>query len=141
MPATTDPERVVLDTNVLVSAVLFGGGPLTLLELVRSGELRAATSEYILDEFKRVLTSRRFGLSPSLVEQLIDEMLLFTCQVTPATGTTRWTRDVQDDPVVETAIAARAAFLISGDHHLLEAKIREVKVVTVAEMLRLLGRG
>ena len=137
----TAPERVVLDTNVLLSAVLFGGGPLTLLELARSGRLWAASSEYILDEFKRVLTSRRFGLSPSLVEQMIDEMLLFTCQVTPDTGAVRWTSDPQDDPVVETAIAAQAAFLVTGDHHLLEARIRGVKVVTVAEMLRLVGHG
>jgi putative PIN family toxin of toxin-antitoxin system len=141
MPAATGPERVVLDTNVLVSAVLFGGGPLVLLELARSGRLWAATSEYILDEFKRVLTTGRFGLSPSLVEQMVDEILLFTCQVTPETSATRWSSDARDDPIVDTAIAARAAFLVSGDHHLLEARIREVKVVTVAQMLRLLGRG
>ena len=89
--------------------------------------------EHILDEFKRVLTSGRFGLSLSLVEQMVDEILLFTCQVTPLAGATRWTSDVQDDPVVETAIAARAAFLVTGDRHLLEAQIREVEVVTVAE--------
>jgi predicted nucleic acid-binding protein len=45
------PERVVLDTNVLLSGVLFGGKPAELIEAARRGSIRAVTSLYILREY------------------------------------------------------------------------------------------
>ena len=49
-------DIVLIDTNVLLSAVLFGGKPGELLDLVRTGRLADATSLYILREFQQVLT-------------------------------------------------------------------------------------
>ena len=132
---SASPERVVLDTNVLLSAVLFDGRPEELLEHVRAGRIRGVASLHILDEFRRVLTRPRFGLSSELAEDLVAEIATFVEVVAVEPSPTQWTNDPADDPVVETALQGHAEAIITGDRRLLGAVVPGVRIVTVAEML------
>ena len=132
---TGTPEPILLDTNVLLSAVLFGGKPGWLVEAARSGRVRAVTSLYILREFKEVLAGPRFGVAAHTAEDLAVEMAGFM-EVVPArpSGGRRVT-DPKDDPVVEAALVAGAAAIVTGDRRLLEARVPGIEMLTVAEMV------
>ncbi len=134
------PERILLDTNVLLSAALFGGGPGVLVELVQSGRVRAVTSLHILREFQDVLTSPRFGIDPRLAEELAVEMASMMEVVVVGPPRASWVTDPKDDPIVETALQGGASVLVTGDRRLLQAEVPGIQVLTVAEMVERLVR-
>jgi predicted nucleic acid-binding protein len=103
-----------LDTNVLVSAVMFGGLPERLLHLVRSGAVGGVTSLHILGEFQEVLVRPRFGIERGLAESLAVEVAAFMKVVSVAGG---------------------ADIVVTGDHHLLDAQVPGLRILTVAQML------
>lgn len=128
-------HRVVLDTNVLISAVVFGGKPGELVELARVRRLHAVTSLHILIEFRQVLTGPRFALPPSLAEELAVEIASFSEVVAVTPSRVRWTADAMDDPVVETALQGRCLVIVTGDRHLLSASVPGLTILSVAEMI------
>lgn len=110
------PERVLLDTNVLLSGVLFGGKPGELLEAARRGSIRAVTSLYILREIQDVLSSPQFGLDPELCEDLAVELAGFMQVVPVLASRERWVTDPKDDPIVEAALqGGGVAVVVTGD--------------------------
>ena len=133
------PEKVVLDTNVLLSGVLFGGKPAELIDAARRGSIRALTSLYILREFRDVLASPRFGFDPALCEELAVELVRFMEVVPVLAARERWVSDPADDPIVETALQGGAALVVTGDKRLLDVEVPGVMIVTVAEMMERLA--
>ncbi len=131
-------SRVVLDTNVLVSAVLFGGEPGRVVDAVREGVFVGVTSLYILDEFRSVLVRPKFGVPPDLAEALALEIAGFTEVVAVERATTSWVDDPGDDPVVETAMRSGATHIVTGDQVLLRTSIPGVRVPAVETLLRIL---
>lgn len=112
--------RVVLDTNVFVSAVFFGGVPGRLLEAWRDGRLQLVLTAAILDEYQRVgqiLSAQYAGLDlePILallaVEAEMNEAPALSAPVSA---------DPDDDKFFACASAAGAAVIVSGDEHLLD---------------------
>ena len=73
--------RVTADSNIYISAFLRGGKPLQLLELARAGQIELATTEDILNETGRVL-STKFRVSAEDVQQFREETLAFATLVT-----------------------------------------------------------
>ncbi len=134
-PVAGHAHRAVLDTNVLISAVVFGGRPGELVELARSGLVHAVTSLYILTEFRQVLTSPRFGVSAPSAEDLAVEIATFSEVVAVSPSRMRWTTDATDDPIVETALQGRCALIVTGDRHLLGLSIPGLAILSVADML------
>jgi uncharacterized protein len=135
------PDRVVIDTNVLLSAVLFGGRPAELVELAHVGRIRGVTSLHILDEFQRVLAQARFAVSAQLAEDLALEITTFMDVVHVGPSGAAWVSDPADDPVVETALQGLATIIVTGDRRLLEAAVPGVDILTVSEVLdRIVGR-
>jgi uncharacterized protein len=132
-------EKVVLDTNVLLSAVLFGGRPGELVESVRSGRVRGVTSLYILREFQEVLKRPRFGIVPELAEELAVEIAGVMEVVAVESAVNRWVSDPKDDPVVETALQAGATVIVTGDRRLLAGMVPGLRVLTVAEAVEWFG--
>ena len=111
--------RIVCDTNVLVSGVLFNGPPRRILEQVALGKIENAISLEILTEAKDVLARPKFGLSSEQVACIIE---IFTETFVLVASTERVVV-VKDDPddnrILEAALAARASIIVSGDKHLL----------------------
>jgi hypothetical protein len=109
--------RVVLDTNVLISAILFGGLPEELLRRGLEGAFLMVTSDTLLDELEDTLQAR-FGF-PRIRSRLVRQELeavadLVTVEVVPA----RW-RDPDDDHVLAAAAAGGAHCVVTGDRDLL----------------------
>jgi uncharacterized protein len=113
--------RVVLDTNVLVSGLAYPRGiPGRILDAWRLGGVQLVLSRYILDEVVRVLprlTKER--LAPSQIRALADTFLFFSEIVDPSIETEQRLRDIADEPVLGTLLAANAEYLITGDKDLL----------------------
>jgi len=130
-------RRVVIDTNVLVSALLFGGVPGELVKLWKAGRIQPVASRDIIDECLRVLTYPKFRLSEHEIEFLFSREILawFEIVSVPAGGP-KVPKDPSDDKFVWCADAGRAEAILSGDEHLLRCKSCSVPVLTVAEFLK-----
>lgn len=117
------PLRVVLDTNVVLSALVFGGGlPGAVRTAWQSGTLRPLASAATVQELVRVLAYPKFRLSAAEQEELLADYLPYAQAVhipnpppvVPAC------RDPLDEPFMQLALAGRARVLVSGDRDLLD---------------------
>jgi uncharacterized protein len=127
---------VVLDTNVWISALLFGGVPDTALVRALSQD-QLAISSYIEDEIMRVLESK-FGRDRSVSRAHLDELLAQVLVVEVTGQITGVCRDPKDDAILETAWKANADYLVAGDKDLLALKeFRGIAIIPPAVYLRL----
>ncbi len=116
------PVRVVLDTSVLVSALLFHSGSLSWLRGTwQSGHILPLVSRDALKELIRVLTCPKFALSVSEQRDLLDDYLPFCESVTVPVPppVVPECRDPFDRPFLELALAGRADVMVTGDADLL----------------------
>lgn len=117
----TSPRRWVLDTNVVLSALLFPSGRLTRLRHAwRSGALAPLASTETTIELIRVLHYPRFGLAPLEQEDLLADYLP-RCESVAVSGpfSTPERRDRRDRPFLALALAGEADALVTGDKDLL----------------------
>jgi uncharacterized protein len=134
--------RVVIDTNVLVSAFLFGGTPLELVSLAESSVFEVATSEEALAELADVLSRptfrRRFrelGFSP---QDVINRYQGLAIAADPG-ASPGICEDPDDDRFIALAVASDADVIVSGDRHLLDCSDSSpVPIVTAAELVALI---
>lgn len=130
-------QRIVLDTNVLISAVLFGGPPRDVLELVISGAVDCSLSLPILDETREVLRRPKFGFSPEQSFQLLEELHAVCDVINPAVRVQAVASDPADNMILECALESKADVVVSGDHHLLDLGVfHSIHIVTPADYLK-----
>ena len=127
---------VVLDTNVWISALLFGGTPDGAL--VRAlDEDHLAISSFIQDEILRILVNK-FGRDRLASQARLDDLLAQALVVQITGEISGVCRDPDDDAILETAWKAHADYLVAGDKDLLAIKeFRGIAIVTPAAYLRL----
>lgn len=130
--------RVVLDTNVLVSGLLFTETVSELVSLWQKGAITVLLSREILDEYLRALAYPKFQLSEVEIEGLIEEELLpFVQVIKPGTRIRVVKRDPLDNKFLECAVAGKADMLISGDKELLAIRhYRQVRIQTPSAFLK-----
>lgn len=132
--------RLVLDTNVVASAMLWGGVPRLLLQAGRTGQIRLFTSAPMLAELTDILGRRKFGAKISAsgltLDELVDHYATLATLVRP-TPTERIAPDPDDDVVIGTALAATADLIVTGDKPLLSVgEYRSIRIVGVAEAVK-----
>ena len=116
-------SRVVIDTNVVVSAFLFGGTPGKLIPMWKSGRIQPFASKEIIDEYLRVLAYPKFNLSEEEINFILYHEILPYFEVVRAKhGPLIIADDPLDDKFIRCAEAARAKIIISGDQHLTDLK-------------------
>ncbi|MDO8369832.1 MAG: putative toxin-antitoxin system toxin component, PIN family [Candidatus Nitrotoga sp.] len=135
--------RLVLDTNVVASAILWGGSPKLLLQVRRERRVELYTSTPLLAELTDILGRSKFAkkITASLltVDQLVDHYVELV-QVVRPTPTPRIVSDPDDDVVIGTALAAKADLLVTGDRPLLSvSEYQGVRIVSVSEALELIA--
>lgn len=122
--------RVVLDTNVVISGLLFGGLPRQVLELAIEGVVELVTSPAMEDELERVLEVKFPQHRPAIKETLVAFQELMT-HVVPHQTLSAIPEDPSDNRVLECALAAHADAIVSGDHHLLACgKFRGIPILS-----------
>lgn len=132
--------RVVLDTNILISAFVFPGGtPEAVYRLALEGRISMITSPTLLAEFARVL-SDKFGWNTRMVEGAVTQVARIGEVVRPIERLTVIAEDPSDDRVLEVAVAADAAVIVSGDRHLLRLGMwHNIRIEKAASFLKLPG--
>lgn len=130
---------VVLDTNVLLSAIIFNGNLATIIDSAIEKRITLATSEELLAEFSGVLV-KKFGRTPQEVAQVETFVRSVASIVRPRQTIQKISSCPADNRVLECAVTAHAEFLVTGDkRHLLPLrKFRGVRIVTPAEFLAVL---
>jgi putative PIN family toxin of toxin-antitoxin system len=134
--------RVVVDTNVLVSALISPRKPRRLLvELLERHEV--VTSRQMLAELADVLSREKFvEVDKSNINAFLSALASKATLVTIRHHFDAVPEDPDDDIVLSTAFDGKATHIVSGDRHLLDLrKFRGVEIFAVKEMLLLLKRG
>lgn len=128
---------VVFDTNVLVSALGFGGTPFdALLRAVAAEDIELIASEGPLDELDRVMRYDRLPFTDADRERYLAILSREAEFVVPETSVDVIDRDPDDNAFLECAIAGDAEYLVSGDDHLQDlGSFRETDVVSPAEFV------
>jgi len=130
-----NPHKILLDTNVIISALVFGGKPREILNRVQKFEIQAIISPQLLSELSEVLT-KKFGFSKEKME--LAEGLIKKCfkQVYPSQEFDV-ARDKDDNRVLEAAVEGKCSVIITGDLDLLElTHFQEIEIVTPEEFLQ-----
>lgn len=132
--------RIVADTNIIVSGLLWSGPPRALLDLARHETLELCTSLILLTELEDVLSRPTFRerlrrANVSTRELVVGYAALATL-VTPATIPPTVIDDPDDDAVLACAAAAQAAVIVSGDQHLLSLRqFQAIPIVTATALI------
>jgi putative PIN family toxin of toxin-antitoxin system len=129
-------KRVVLDTNVLVSGVRFGGKPRILLQRIVLSQFVLIVSEDILAELARVL-SVKFSWHSALIASTLNRIRIVADMADPEFVLTDCA-DPDDNRILEAAVEGRADYIVSGDkRHLLRMKsFRGIEILTVSDFLQ-----
>lgn len=124
--------RVLLDTNVLISAILFRVLPRSLLDRAIRGEFDLVTSPVLLDELEKILTDR-FQV-PSELARLARSELEILADVVVPDDVPAISRDPDDDQVLAAAVVGDVEAIVTGDRDLLVLEThRGIAILTPAE--------
>lgn len=132
--------HVVADTNIIVSALLWGGTPRRLLDAAEKRKLELFTSRALITELEDVLLREKFAerlrrtrFTPAF---LLSRFTQLTTLIVPAETSTPSLRDRDDEAVLACALAARAELIVSGDDDLRTlGSYRGIAIVSPAECL------
>ncbi len=133
--------RVVLDTNVLISALAFPGSkPDQILSRIRRGEIDLFISSFILSELDRVLREK-FRLTKKEAQDRVNAVSSIAHLVEPTERIQVVTAKDDDNRILECAIEAQADFLVTGDkEHLLPlGSLRDTRIISPSEFVNLLA--
>jgi uncharacterized protein len=128
-------SRVVLDTNVYISALMFGGLPGSLLDLAFLRSFTLITSSPLIEELDEKLREK-FGVSAEDAAFLRARLENVAEVVEPRDTLRIITEDPDDNRVLECAVEGRADLIVSGDRHLLKlGKYQGISIVTVRQFM------
>ena len=132
--------KLVLDTNTVISGLLWHGAPRQVLDLARSGSIFLFTSPELLAELEDVLGRKKFAARLSVAQVAADELIygyaalattIRAAKIEPVIKA-----DPDDDIVLACAVAAKAEVIASGDSHLLDLKeYAGIRILTVNQVL------
>lgn len=132
--------RVVLDTNVIVSAAFFGGQPRAVLDAWADGKLAVVMTPSILDEYFRVCDRLRASYPNADYQTLLFRLVAHGTLFPDSDEDDAITADPDDDKFMRCAAESGAA-VVSGDHHLRDADgWHGVRVMTPSDLLASLSR-
>lgn len=130
--------RLVLDSNVIISAIISDGKPREILKMALKGRAQIVLSEPILKEIEKVLVRPKIGFSEAALEMVIWE-LIDIAEIVDYQG--EKINAISDDPpdnrILECALAGAADFIISGDDHLLSlGAYKNIPIMNPASFLK-----
>ena len=132
--------RIVLDTNIVLSGLLWHGAPRQLLDLAHSRKISLYTSIEMLTELDDVLHRKKFSLRLERAGVKVNDLVLgysaLSIVIKPQKIKPVIYDDPKDDMVLACALTAQANFIVSGDHHLLDlGEHKGIKILNVNALL------
>ena len=134
--------RVVLDTNVILSSILFRGDLALIYAEWISGTIVPIVSRETFEELTRALAYPKFRLTKEEIASILTRELLPYLEVVEISGKISGTsRDPHDDKFIECAVSAKADYIVSGDGDLQELKeYQGIRIISPRELLKILNR-
>ena len=130
--------RVVIDTNVVASAIIFGGKPKEVIDRLMIDNIDAYASSEILEEYTdtvEYLKEKFPGKKPKI--PLIE--IEAKCNVIEVYSKVDICRDPDDNKFIECAIDSKCYYIVSGDKDLLTVeKYNDIEIVTVSDFLKII---
>lgn len=131
-------KKIVLDTNILISACGWEGKPKELFRKILNREYELIISREQIDEVKRVLNYPKFDFTEDQKSRFLVILVLISTIIQISKRLDIIKNDPEDNRILEIALESQADFIISGDAHLLELKSYEtIQLITVSDFLSL----
>ncbi len=126
--------KIVLDTNVLVSGIFWGGTPFRILQHWISDDIEIVATPDILDEYVRVISSvgkKQADLMTQWIDLITTNTAIIEKQISLSIS-----RDPDDDKFLECAVSGDVDFIVSGDDDLLTLKsIHAIPIIKPSEFI------
>ena len=131
--------RVVLDTNVLISALLFKGELSRIVGLWQKGKIIPVISKETFDELRTVLEYSKFSLSRAEIKSLIEHDILPFFEVVNVSKHVKGTcRDPEDDKFISCAISASVDWIVTGDKDLSDLKkYQSLRIIHASDFIKM----
>lgn len=127
--------RIVLDTNIFVSAVL-GGRLGVILDEWKAGKFKLIVTDSVVHEYLDVINRPKFKIPEYEILAVTDYLLRTAEFVTPMETISIIVADLTDNKFLEAAAAGKVDFIVSGDNHLLELKsFRDIPMINGREFI------
>ena len=132
-------KKVVLDTNILVPALLFEGELSKIVDLWKEGRIIPVVSGETFEAFRRVLEYPKFSLAEKEIRTIIeDEVLPFFDTVDMTRDARGACRDPEDDKFLACALSASADYIASGDKDLCDMRrCKSIRIVKVTDFWKM----
>ena len=125
--------KIVIDTNIIISAIFFGGKPDKLVGLLMSHKIDAYVSKDIIAEYYETSTHLEQKYSARKSSPNLDD-IVSQCTFVSPTQTVTVCRDPDDNKFIECALEGKCLYIVSGDNDLLDLKsYDDVEIITVKE--------
>jgi putative PIN family toxin of toxin-antitoxin system len=127
--------RVVIDTNILISAIGWNAKPEECLNLVLDGKIEAFATQPMINELSEVLEYDKFKFSESEKQKFL-EIIVSEFQFTDPESTVKESPDPEDNKFIECALSENADYIITGDSDLLELdKYQNITIIKPEKFL------
>ena len=132
-------KKVVLDTSVLISALLFKGEVSKFVELWQKGKIIPVISKDTFQELRSVLEYLKFSLSQEEINTIIGNEVLPHFEVVEVTKEIKGVcRDPADDKFISCALSASAGYIVSGDKDLCDLRrYKSVRILTPSDFFKI----
>jgi len=125
--------KIVIDTNVVVSALFFGGKPQRLLHYAINGALEVVVSKEIIEEYSELIERISDKYSGKKENFSLNEFISI-CRLVSPTRKIDVCRDRDDNKFLECAAEAKCLYVVSGDNDLLALeRFEDIEIITVTE--------
>ncbi len=122
--------NIVIDTNIVISGVFFGGYPKKILEAVIDGRFYACSNKEILNEYYEIINEMIDRKQGRINKKILDEFIA-SVHVIKSSSSFDICRDPDDNKFINCAVDAAALYITSGDKDLLDiGNFRNIQIVT-----------
>jgi len=130
-------KRVVVDTNVVISALTAGGMPQKIIHAWLTGEFLAVMSPELRQEIKTVLSRSKFASQDKKRRMILGTLFNQALMVLPKALSEAVFEDKNDHFLLELAVTAQAAIIVTGDKALLKTKrVKGVEILNPQQFCR-----
>lgn len=129
-------KKVVLDTNILISALGWKGKPREIFNMIIKGEFELVISTEQVAELSETMNYSKLGFTENQKLRFLALVLEISNPLEPKEKINIIKEDPDDNIILEAALAGKANYIVSGDQHLLKLKeFKRIKIITARELL------